>query len=87
MANCSVRMQVRYTYDAASTILSLLSTGGSPAITKDNANGVITIVIPATTTAALVEGPAVYDVEVVMANAEIVRLVQGQFVISPEVTR
>jgi len=44
-------------------------------------------VIDAATTATLEEGPTVYDIEVVMSNSEVVRLLQGQFIISPEVTR
>ena len=87
LSGCTVRMQVRYTYDTATTILSLSSTGVSPAITITNATGKITVVIPAATTASLEEGPAVYDLEVVMSNTEVVRLIQGQFIISPEVTR
>jgi hypothetical protein len=80
-------MQVRNTHEATSTVLSLLSTGASPAITIAPTTGVITIVISATTTAALSDGPKVYDLEVVMANQDVVRLLQGQFVVSPEVTR
>jgi len=87
LAGCTARMQVRNTYGAASAILNLLSTGATPAITMDASVGKLTIVIPATTTATLTEGPKVYDLEVVMANTEVVRLMEGQFIVSPEVTR
>ncbi len=80
-------MQVRNTHETTTTVLSLLSTGASPAITLDAPNGRLTIVIPATTTTVLDDGPKVYDLEVVMANQEVVRLMQGQFIVSPEVTR
>jgi hypothetical protein len=80
-------MQVRNTHDTTTTVLSLLSTGASPAITIDAPNGRITIVVSATTTATLNDGPKVYDLEVIMANQEVVRLMQGQFIVSPEVTR
>jgi hypothetical protein len=80
-------MQVRNTYDSASTILSLSSTGASPAITISAVNGRLTIVISASTTASLVVGPKVYDLEVVQSNAEVTRLIEGQFIVSAEVTR
>lgn len=80
-------MQVRNTHETTTPVLSLLSTGANPAITLDAATGKITVVIPASTTATLVEGPKVYDLEVVMANQDVVRLLQGQFTVSPEVTR
>lgn len=80
-------MQVRNTHETTTPVLSLSSTGANPAITLNNALGQITVVISATTTATLVEGPKVYDLEVVMANQDVVRLLQGQFIVSPEVTR
>lgn len=80
-------MQVRNTHEANVVILSLLSTGANPKITIEAETGKITIVIPAATTATLDDGPKVYDLEVIMANQDVVRLMQGQFVVDPEVTR
>lgn len=80
-------MQVRNTHETTSPLLSLLSTGANPAITIDAALGKITIVISATATAALNDGPKVYDLEMIMANQDVVRLMQGQFIVEPEVTR
>lgn len=87
LAGCTARMQVRNTHEAASPVLDLSSAGVDAPITLENATGKITIVIDAATTATLEEGPTVYDIEVVMSNSEVVRLLQGQFIISPEVTR
>lgn len=87
LTGATARMQVRNTYDSASTILSLSSTGASPAITISAVNGRLTIVISASTTASLVVGPKVYDLEVVQSNAEVTRLIEGQFIVSAEVTR
>jgi hypothetical protein len=80
-------MQVRNTHETSSVVLSLSSTGANPAITMDEPSGQITIVISDTVTATLSDGPKVYDLEVVMANQDVVRLLEGQFVVSPEVTR
>lgn len=80
-------MQVRNTHETTTPVLSLLSTGANPAITLNNALGEITVVISATTTATLTDGPKVYDLEMIMANQDVVRLLQGQFIVSPEVTR
>lgn len=80
-------MQVRNTHETTTPVLSLLSTGANPAITLNNALGQITVVISATTTATLTDGPKVYDLEMIMANQDVVRLLQGQFIVSPEVTR
>jgi molybdenum cofactor biosynthesis enzyme len=87
LAGCTARMQVRNTHEAASPILSLSSADLDPAITIEDDTGKITIVIDAATTAGLEEGPTVYDLEVILANSEVTRLIQGQFIISPEVTR
>jgi len=80
-------MQVRNTRQTATVLLNLSSAGADPKITIENETGKITMVIPATVTATLDDGPKVYDVEVVMANQDVVRLLQGQFVVDPEVTR
>jgi len=87
LSGCTARMQVRNTHETTSPVLSLLSTGNNPAITIVPNTGTITVVIPATTTSTLTEGPKVYDIEVVMTNQDVVRLLQGQFIVSPEVTR
>lgn len=87
LAGSTARMQVRNTHETSSVVLSLSSTGANPAITMDEPNGQITIVISDTVTATLSDGPKVYDLEVVMANQDVVRLLEGQFVVSPEVTR
>jgi hypothetical protein len=87
LAGCTARMQVRNTHETASVLLSLSSTGADPKITIENETGKIFMVIPAAVTSTLVDGPKVYDLEVIMANQDVIRLMQGQFVVDPEVTR
>ena len=81
----TARMQVRLTYDAATTILSL--TSGSE-ITLGGAAGTIDITVSATTTAGLTAPWAgAYDLELVSGGGVVTRLLEGSAIVSPEVTR
>lgn len=81
----TARMQVRSTYDATSTILSLTSGSG---ITLGGAAGTIAITASATTTAALTAPwSGVWDLELVSGGGEVTRLLEGAATVSPEVTR
>ena len=85
LSTYSGRMQVRPDVDSSTTLLDLLSTGGSPEITL-NASGVIQITVSATATAALSQG-GVYDLEIDEASGVVERVIQGTFELSKEVTR
>lgn len=81
----TARMQVRSTYDATSTILSLTSGSG---ITLGGSAGTIAITASATTTAALTAPwSGVWDLELVSGGGEVTRLLEGAATVSPEVTR
>lgn len=84
LTGCSARMQVRPTHNSTTFWLNLVS---PTAITITPLTGQITVVVSATTTAALPVKRGVYDLEVVMSTGEVIRLVQGSFTVSPEVTR
>ena len=86
LTGCSARMQVRSAYKSTSTWLSLTS-GSGGGLTLEALTGTITMVITATTSAALPINKGVYDLEVVQTNGEVTRLLQGSFIVSPEVTR
>lgn len=77
----TARMQVRASKSASTTVLELTTENGRIALTTS-----IALSISATTTAALTPGAYVYDLEVVN-GAEVVRLLEGSFVVSGEVTR
>ena len=81
----TARLQVRTSYAATSTILSLTSSSG---ITLGGAAGTITITVSATDTAALT-APwiGVYDLELVSGSGVVTRLLEGTATVSPEVTR
>ena len=85
LSTYSGRMQVRPDIDSSTTLLNLVSTGGSPEITL-NSSGVIQITVSATTTAGLSQG-GVYDLEIEDGSGVVERVLQGQFELSKEVTR
>lgn len=83
----SARMQVRESYDSTAVILSLANGSG---ITLGGTAGTILLAAAATATAALDATPTgqyVYDLELVSGSNIVTRLVQGTFVVDPEVTR
>jgi hypothetical protein len=84
MTNWSARMQVRNSYDASETALSLTSGTG---ITLGGTAGSILIEATATQTAGILAGPYVYDLEMVSPASVVTRLVEGTIIVDPEVTR
>ena len=84
LTNYTARMQVREDVTSTSTIISLTQAAG---LTLGGAAGTIVIALTATQTAALVSGNYVYDLELASSGGVVTRLVQGDFNISPEVTR
>lgn len=79
----SARMQVRTTYEAEDTLVSLVSPTD---ITLGGALGTIAVVIAASATQLLQIDEAVYDLELVNGS-QVTRLLQGKATISREVTR
>ncbi len=79
-------MQVRKSHDSADTIFS--KTDSDPEIALGGANGVITLLFTDELTAVL---PApfkgVYDLELTDGAGAVTRLIEGEFFVTPEVTR
>jgi hypothetical protein len=84
LTNYTARMQVRATASAASTLISLTSSGGD--ITLGGTAGTINITISATATAGVAAGCYVYDLELVDGTT-VYRILQGDFTVDAEVTR
>lgn len=80
------RMQVREEIDSTDTILDLTSLIGG-AITLGGAAGTIELDLSATATAEVTPGTHVYDLELESGAGVVTRLLQGNFVVSAEVTR
>lgn len=80
----NARMQVRTTYDSNDSVLSLTAGTG---ITLGGTAGSILLDASATATAAIEEGQYVYDLELITPGGYVTRLIEGTFIVDPEVTR
>jgi hypothetical protein len=81
----TARLQARVDVEDTELILSL--TTANSGITLGGAAGTISLDQTATQTTLLPAGTYVYDLELIAANSTVTRLVQGELLISPEVTR
>ena len=81
----TARLQARVDVEDTETILSLTTSNGG--ITLGGAAGTISLDQTATQTTQLAPGTYVYDLELIASNATVTRLVQGELLISAEVTR
>lgn len=78
-------LQARVDVEDSEVILSLTTSNGG--ITLGGSAGTISLDQSATQTALLPSGTYVYDLELIASNSAVTRLVQGELLISPEVTR
>jgi hypothetical protein len=78
-------MQVRETYDSTSTLLSLVSVADG--ITLGGTAGTILVTIASTATSAIPAGYYSYDLEITSGGGVTDRLLEGKFVVTPQVTR
>jgi len=78
-------LQIRQNYYDDTALVTLTSPSGGIVIT--GATGTIDITMSSAQTASLDEGIYVYDLEIYAGGGNITRLIQGQFTVSPEVTR
>jgi hypothetical protein len=77
-------MQVRKSVQSSTAILSLTNSSG---ITLGGAAGSVAVTVSATKMASLPAGTWVYDLELTAPNGTAYAILQGKFVIKPEVTR
>ena len=82
----SSRLQVRQNYYSSQTILDLNSVSSS-AITLGGSAGTISILVDSEDTADFPAGTWVYDLEIESSGGTVDRLIEGSFIVSPEVTR
>lgn len=73
------RMQVRQSYASTTTLINVTSM-------TMTSQGKVSVVVDATTMAAVPAGRWVYDLEIQSTGGEVTRLLEGKFVVSPEVT-
>lgn len=80
----TARMQIRRTIDSSTTLISLTTENGR--ISLGGASGIIELNITAADTATITSS-GVYDLEIIASNGVVSRILQGDFTLSPEVTR
>jgi len=83
LSSYSARMQVRASAQSTTKVLDLVSTTNISLTSL----GVVTITVNATNMANVVSGNYVYDIEIESGSGIVTRLLQGKFVVTPEVTR
>lgn len=79
----NARLQVREFHYSEDPVVSLTSGNG---LTLGGSAGTIAVLISATDTSELIAGNYVYDLELVVGGT-VTRLVEGNFIVTPEVTR
>ena len=84
LSGYTARSQARETVDASTTLWNLVSPTD---ITLGGSSGEITLTIPANTTANYPAGKTYFYVLELITGSTVIRLIQGQIYISPEVTR
>jgi hypothetical protein len=87
LTGCTLRMQIRESMSASAAILTLTNSNGGIIVDADPTTGSFELFISATNTAGITVSQAVYDLEVVFTDGDVVRLLQGKVTISKEVTR
>jgi hypothetical protein len=81
----TARMQIRERVDSATALVSLTQASG---IALGGSAGTITLTITSALTDALPNmKKGVYDLELVSSGGIVTRLIQGEVVVSPQVTR
>jgi hypothetical protein len=85
LTDYTARMQARASVTSATVVLDLTTANGK--ITLGGTAGTITLTLSAAETAAVTQQSLAYDLELVSAGGVVTRLVEGQIVLTPEVTR
>jgi hypothetical protein len=85
LSGYSSRLQVRQNHYSTTTILDLASpTNG---ITLGGSAGTINILISASATSLISAGNFLYDLELESSSGVVGRIIEGAFIVTPEVTR
>jgi hypothetical protein len=79
------RMQVREKYSSVNPTINLTMENGG--ISIGECQGAITLYVSASETENLVPKKYVYDLEIESAEGMVYRIIEGDFLVTPEVTR
>lgn len=86
LTGCTARMQVRKS-PCDSSLLESLNTENGKIVITEPINGKLEIRISANTSSAYTFMTGVYDLEIVFTNGTVTRIIEGNFIAMPEVTR
>jgi hypothetical protein len=86
LSGYNARMQVRRTIDTTNFLLELTTENGALTINPSTAINEIYIDVSASVTAS-VSTSGVYDIEIIDVSGVVSRVLEGEFNLSPEVTR
>lgn len=81
----TARMQVRESHTSTTAKVNLTTENGG--ITLGGIAGTVSLLIPSSQTSALVAKEYVYDLELISPSQDVIRLIEGKFIVTPEVTR
>lgn len=81
-----LRMQIRKTQQSEA-LVDASSTGAEPALTHNDTGGTITIKLPASSTNLLVSKTCMYDLEAVMPDGDVFRVIEGAVTVNPNITQ
>lgn len=81
----SARMQVREKHTSTSPALNLTNSNGG--IVLGGVDGTINIIVTASQSTELAAKEYVYDLELVSSSNVVTRLIEGKFIVTPEVTK
>jgi hypothetical protein len=85
LTSYTARMQVREKYTSKTSILDLSTeNGGIDIIAED---GAINVLISETVSALIPAKEYVYDLELISPSDFVYRLIEGKFIVTPEVTK
>lgn len=85
LTDYTARMQARTSHISGTVVLDMTTANGK--ITLGGTAGTITLSLTASETAAITAQSLSYDLELVSVGGVVTRLVEGQIVLTPEVTR
>lgn len=84
LSGYTARMQVRRTMESSTAMITLTTENGG--IVIDDEFGSVMVIMTATQTSSITNS-GVYDIELIDASGDVSRMVQGEFILSYEVTR
>lgn len=85
LSGYTAKMQIRASHTATTPLLTLTTENGGIAL--GGSSGTISLNIAASTTTGFTPKEYVYDLELISTGGNVTRLIEGKFIVTPEVTR